>query len=111
MAIATLAPRQVDHTLALHRRPHITLVATTAAAPRVTQATHLLPDSLTTKAKDMGAMAHNSTPHSRSRGTVMALRPVLVDSRVMVGQLLTTAKGHHLQALVVTANKVRNFFS
>jgi hypothetical protein len=35
----------------------------------------------------------------------MALRPVLVDSRVMVGQLLTTARDHHLQALVVTANK------
>lgn len=51
-------------------------------------------------------MAHNNTLHSRSRGTVMALRPVLVDSRVMVGQLPATAKDHHhLQAPGVTANK------
>lgn len=112
---ATLALRQVDPILALHRRPPTTLAATTAAVLRVIQTTHLLPDSRTAKDKDkdkdMGATAHNNTLHSRSRGTVMALRLVSVDSRVMAGQLLATVKDHHLQDLGVTANKVRNFFS
>lgn len=115
MATAIPVPHQVDRTLALHHHPPITLAVNTAAALRVTQTIRPLLDSRMARgmevARDMEAArgmevtAHNNTRHSRSRGTVMVLRLVSVDSLVMVDQLLTTAKDHRLQALVVTVNK------
>lgn len=115
-ATAILVLRQVDHTLALHLRPPTTLAVNTAAALRATQTTRPLLDldsrtaMAKVKAKDTEATAHNNILHSHSKVTAMVLRPVSVDSRVMVGQPLTTARDRHPPALEVTANKVWNAF-
>lgn len=113
-AIAALAPHQVDRTLALRRPPRTTPVLSTAVVLKVTRATHLPLDSRTAKDmetrdrdRDTVAMARNNTLHSRSRDTVMAHRPVSVDSLVMVDQLLATVRDHHRQVPAATASKVR----
>lgn len=113
-AIAALAPHPVDRTLVPRRPPRTTLALSTAVALKVTRATHLSPDSRTakdmeTRDRDTGAMARNNTLHSHNRDTVMAHRPVLVDSLVMVDQLLATVRDHHHQVPAATASKVRIF--
>lgn len=111
-AIAALAPHPVDRTLVLRRLPRTTPVLSTAAALKVIQATHLPPDSRTAKDmetrdrdRDTVAMARNNTLHNHSRDTVMAHRPVSVDSLVMADQLLATARVHHRQVPAATASK------